>query len=897
MKKTAQSKFSPFGALTVVVVVFVGNFTAYAQSSYQPYTFSTFAGLADIPGSTDGNGSAARFQLPVGVAVDSTGNVFVADSGNFTVRKISDTGDVITLAGQAGSGGSNDGTGTAARFSFVAGLAVDFNENVYVADAGNQTIRKIDSLGVVTTLAGLAGNPGSADGTGSAARFHDPSGVTVDQFGNVFVGDSSNNTIRMITPGGVVSTVAGLAGQVGSTDGTGSAARFNSPQGVAVDLKQNIYVADYDNNTIRKIAPGGIVSTLAGLAGSKGSVDGTGSAAQFNNPFAVAAENSGFLYVADSRNHIIRKVTPEGSVTTLAGLADTSGSADGTGSVARFDFPEGVAVDRFGSLFVADTLNDTIRLGALAAPVITSPLSDTATALQQFVYQFEASGATDLAVNGLPPELTFDPSTAAITGVPMEFLGTFPVQLTATNATGSTNATLFLTLQGLPPAGPVIISSTSAKGRTGSPFTFQVLTTGATSAARLTATGLASGLSVDPVTGLIAGTPTADGSFGVTLTVTDGQFSIDGTLQLTFTSDPTVPVIVSPSSATIFAGQFFNYVIDAPSTADPETDSTGYALQGNLPPGLGFDSANGIISGTPQAHIGLIPEPQLSGGVVTNVQLFATNSHGTGTIPLVFFRPPIGTVNISTRLAIGTGDTVLIGGFIITGNAPKKVLLRGLGPSLPVPGALQDPTLELHDSSSLLGSNDNWRDTQEQEIIATTIPPTNDLESAIVAILDPGAYTVILSGKNGTTGVGLVEIFDVGTASFDVMSQAQLVNISTRALVQTGDNVMIGGFIVSGTDPVNVLVRAIGPELTGQGVAGALQDTTLELHDGYGLLLASNDDWQTDQEQEIIDTTVPPTDSRESAILSTLPAGAYTAIVRGKNATTGVGLVEAYVLP
>ena len=283
--------------------------------------------------------------------------------------------------------------------------------------------------------------------------------------------------------------------------------------------------------------------------------------------------------------------------------------------------------------------------------------------------------------------------------------------------------------------------------------------------------------------------------------------------------------------------------------------------------------------------------------MVTNVQLFATNSNGTGTIPLVFFLAPAGVVNISTRLAVGTGDNVLIGGFIITGNAPKKVLIRGIGPSLPVAGTLQDTTLDLYDSSGQLGSNDNWRDSQEQEIIATTIPPTDSLESAIVAVLEPGAYTAILSGKNSSTGVGLVEVYDLGTASFDVSSQAQLVNISTRGLVQTGDNVMIGGFIVSGSDPVNVLVRAIGPELTASGVAGALQDTTLELYDSNAALLVSNDDWESDQKQEIIDTTVPPTDPHESAIVRTLANGAYTAIVRGKNSATGVALVEVYVLP
>jgi len=899
--KAARWAFSPSGALTMVVSALVGTITAHAQSHYQPYSFTTFAGLAGTPGSVDGTGNVARFDQPFGVAVDGAANVFVGDTANHTIRKITSAGDVSTLAGQAGSPGSADGQGALARFTFPEGVAVDLSGNVYVADSGNHTIRKIDSSGLVSTLAGLAGNPGSTDGMGSAARFDEPSDVAVDEFGNVFVGDSFNNTIRMITPAGVVSTIAGLAGQPGSADGTASAARFNFPAGVAVDLKANIYVADNGNHTIRQIAPGGIVSTLAGLAGNKGSADGTGNAARFNSPFAVAVDNPGNVYVADSSNHTIRKVTPAGAVSTLAGLADTSGSSDGAGSAARFDLPEGLAVDRLGNLLVADTLNDTIRLGALAPPVITSPLTFVATRSQPIVYQFEALGATSLSVDDLtlPPGLSFDSVLSAIIGTVTDSEGTFQVALSASNATGTTNATLSLTIQPLP-AGPVIISSTSATGRTGSPFTFQVLTTGATSAARLSASNLPPGLTVDAVgavTGVISGTPTTDGSYGVTLTVVDGQFTAIATLELTLTSDPTVPVIISPSSATIFTGQPFNYAINAPSSVDPDSDPTGYASQGNLPPGLGLDAFTGIISGTPQARSGLIPSPQLSGGVVTNVELFASNSQGTGTIPLVFFQPPIGTVNISTRLDVGTSDNVLIGGFIITGNAPKQVLLRGIGPSLPVPGALQDTTLELHDSSGLLGSNDNWRDTQEQEIIATTIPPTNDLESAIVAILDPGPYTVILSGKNSTTGVALVEVYDLGTASFDVSSQAQLVNISTRALVQTGDNVMIGGFIVSGDNPSNVLLRAIGPELTGNGVADALQDPTMELHDSNGALLAFNDDWQTDQEQEIIDTTIPPTDPRESAIVSTLTAGAYTAIVQGKNSTTGVGLVEVYVLP
>jgi hypothetical protein len=207
---------------------------------------------------------------------------------------------------------------------------------------------------------------------------------------------------------------------------------------------------------------------------------------------------------------------------------------------------------------------------------------------------------------------------------------------------------------------------------------------------------------------------------------------------------------------------------------------------------------------------------------------------------------------------------------------------------------LQDPTLELHDSAANVVFNDNWRDTQEEIILETTIPPANDNESAIVIALDPGNYTAIVAGKNGATGIGLVEVYDLGTASLDTSGNARLAQISTRGFVDTGNNVMIGGFIIS-SQATRVIVRAIGPSLSAVGIANALQDTVLELHDSNGTI-ASNDDWRSTQEQEIIDTGVPPTDDRESAIVANLAVGNYTAIVRGKDNTTGVVLVEAYNL-
>ena len=249
--------------------------------------------------------------------------------------------------------------------------------------------------------------------------------------------------------------------------------------------------------------------------------------------------------------------------------------------------------------------------------------------------------------------------------------------------------------------------------------------------------------------------------------------------------------------------------------------------------------------------------------------------------------------NISTRLLVETGDNVLIGGFIITGTQPKKIIVRAIGPSLSslFPGTLANPILELRNASGgLIASNDNWRSDQEAEIIATGIPPSNDLESAIVATLpaNSSAYTAIVRGVNNGTGIGVVEAYDL-----DRTVDSKLANISTRGFVQTGDNVLIGGLIVVGQNPLRVIVRAIGPSLT---LPGALGNPTLELRDGNGALIASNDDWRTDQEAEIIATGIPPTNDLESAIVRNLAPGNYTAIVRGVNNTTGIAVVEAYAL-
>lgn len=259
-------------------------------------------------------------------------------------------------------------------------------------------------------------------------------------------------------------------------------------------------------------------------------------------------------------------------------------------------------------------------------------------------------------------------------------------------------------------------------------------------------------------------------------------------------------------------------------------------------------------------------------------------------------QPPAQSLNLSARLPVGSGDDVLIGGLIITGSESKQVLVRGIGPSLaingtPLSNTLADPVLELYQGDTLLQSNDNWKDSQQSAIEATGIPPINDLESAIVATLAPGSYTVILRGQNDGTGIGLVEAYDLAAAA-----QASLANTSTRGFVQGGDDVLIAGFIIGNGGSDTVVVRAIGPSLADSGVVNPLADPTLDLYDANGLVIRSDDNWRDTQESLIQSTGLAPTKDAESALIRSLAPGRYTAVVRGKDGGTGVALVEVYNL-
>lgn len=344
------------------------------------------------------------FPFPVAIDVNANGQIYVADTALHTIQRIESTGVVNLLAGGKGQTGATDGQGAGALFNQPGGLAVTSTGSLLVSDTANGMVRSITAAGLVTTLAGSGSSRGSTDGKGAAALFAAPEGVAQGADGTYFVADSINHTIRKITADGTVTTFAGTAGSSGASDGTGAGARFNQPVGIAVGTGGRVYVADTANNLIRAINAEGVVTTLAGVTAVAGAKDGTGGEALFNQPRGLTTDASGNLYVADTGNSVIRKVTPTGVVTTLAGLTTIGGLKDGTGSDAWFNLPRDLAADSGGNLYVADTGNAAIRKVTPAGVVTTLALTGGETPAPP-------SGGSTPGGSSPPPPSTGSPST------------------------------------------------------------------------------------------------------------------------------------------------------------------------------------------------------------------------------------------------------------------------------------------------------------------------------------------------------------------------------------------------------------------------------------------------------------------------------------------------------
>ena len=549
------------------------------------------------------------------------------------------------------------------------------------------------------------------------------------------------------------------------------------------------------------------------------------------------------------------------------------------------------------------TVQDTAPV--LHAPAIISSASTTFTAGTEGTFTVHTTGVptATLSLTGTQPSwLSFidnTDGTATLAGIPDPGSNpSYAFTITATNGVSPDAVQSFTLFVVNPP--PALTSADNATFVVGTFGTFTVRTTPPVPSATVSFTGtLPAGITFVPNgdgTATVSGTAAvaSEGSYPINISASNGTLP-DAVQTFTITVQdappvPEAPGITSAATGSFTVGTAGTFTITATGTPTPS-----FTLTGAQPSWLSFvDNTDGTatLSGTPDADSDLSYSFTITArnGVSPNAtQDFTLTVQQTPTNATL--------VNISTRLLVQTGGKVGIGGFIITGSDAKKVLIRGMGPTLTsfgVPNALQDPVLELHDSTgAVVVGNDNWKIPQETAIATTGLAPPDDHESAILLTLQPGSYTVIESGKNGTSGVGLIELYDV-----DAGANSHLSNISTRGVVQTGANVMIGGFIVSGANgSVNLIVRALGPSLAKFGVPSPLADPRLGLYDSNGTLMMSNDNWKDSQQAAIKNSGLQPPNDLDSAILVTLPTGNYTAIVRGKNGGTGVALVEVYRLP
>ena len=543
-------------------------------------SLSTFAGQAGAFGSTDATTTAARFNTPTGLAVDSLGNIYVADTTNHVIRKITSAGVVTTLAGSPGASGNLDGTGSAARFNAPSGVAVNTVGTVYVADTFSHTIRMITAQGVVTTLAGAPGVSGSANGMGAAAQFNYPAGVAVDPSGFVFVADTFNHTIRRITADGTVSVFAGSSGIRGGVNDLGGAARFAFPSALATDSSGNLYVADSYNHVIRRVLTTGLVSTLAGTFGTVGTTD---SPALFNQPLGVAVDSSGNVYVADTFSSTIRRITPVGVVSTLAGLPSTVGSIDGIGSAARLNQPYGIAVDAAGKIYVSDTRNHTIRRsGTVTAPQIQTQPAAVASAVGGTVsFSVAATGAPTPAIFQWQRRPVDGSGFVVITdGAP--YSGASTATLSVAGVTSAMNGDQFRVLvsnlispEALSNAvaltvgtAPVFTSAVTATFQAATSGSFTVTATSATTVT-FSATGLPSWATLNTSTGEITGAPVDTAGSPVTVSISaNNGLAVTQALVITVTPAVIAPAItVQPVSASVDQGQIATLSVTATGTA------------------------------------------------------------------------------------------------------------------------------------------------------------------------------------------------------------------------------------------------------------------------------------------------------------------------------------------
>jgi sugar lactone lactonase YvrE len=811
---------------------------------------------------------------------------------SFVDGQPSQTGSyTVVVANSLGTATSNPATLTVLAVPLISGLssttvgylALPFQLGLAISNSPT-------SVAIAGLPPGLVFDSASdlISGTPTATGVYN---VTITGSNSYGAGISSATTLTIGPTPLVFTPLAG--GQTGSLDGAGSAAQFDQPSGLAIDSQGNLYVADTGNSTIRKVTPSGVVTTLAGTAGMTGSADGQGSAALFSSPTGIALDSSGNVYVTDTGNGTIRKITASGDSSTIAGTPGTMGSSNGTGADALFNAPTGISVDPSGNLYVADSGNDTIRVITPAGSVTT---------LAGLALQTGEIDAFGIGARFNNP-----------TGVTLDADGNVYV-----NDTGN------FALREITPAGSVsTLATLPTRGSVGGPSYYKVpvfegMTIDASGDLYL-AQGPTDYFIAHGIDGVLTDLfqVSSAGAIGtlqewsyaedlieplvppafVTGVARDGggnlYILIDGVLEKSsLASGPSVSV--EPQSQTVRSGQTVTLSVTANSNPSPSYQwlFDGVAIAGATSSTLTLSNVSPAQAGSYAVAVSTAYTD-----VVSDVATLTI----TGSAARL--------INISTRAQVGTGGNILISGFVIGGSGMETLLIRADGPGLAqfgVTGVLAQPTLSVFDNTGkVITSNTSWGTNSNPALIASTgssvgafALQVGSADCALIVSLPAGAYTAQVSGLNRTTGVGLAEIYEVSSTG------TRLINISTRAQVGTGANILIPGFVISGGGNEQVLVRADGPGLTQFSVSGILSQPSLRVFNNAGTVIDSNAGWGTNSDPSQIASTSAnvgafalASGSADSADIVDLTEGAYTMQISGVNDTTGVALAEVYEVP
>ena len=864
-----------------------------------PYTFTTLAGQ-NSNDYKDGTGTQALFNQPTGIAVDSSGNVYVADSYNYVIRKITPSGVSTTIAGKPGVTGNTDGVGNAASFGQVQGLAIDSAGILYVTDITYNTIRKLTNNSGTWTVSTFVSSTGGLS---------NPYGIAIDPSGNIYVADTGNLVIRKISSTGAVSTIAGYQGRLGGTDGTGTAATFSGPLGIATDTSGTIYVADSGGDTIRKVTPTGTVTTLGGFVGAPGFLDGplNLNASQFSHPYAIVVDANKNIYISDGNNNsYIRQISAAGIVSTIGG-SGFSGTSDGTGSQASFLQVFGLALDSAGKLYVANSGIGTIRIGTLATsnstPVITTnPANQNATAGFGVTLQVQATGSGPLSYQWYfnSTALTNSSTVSGATGTTLvisNFTSTSAGQyyVIISNAYGSVkssvaNVAIPITITTQPISQNALIggSVTLTAVATGSSPTYQwnfngTPIIGATSAS-YTASNIQS---------------SAAGSY--TLTVTNAVS--------TATSQSAILTLLNPLISTQPQSQ--SAPLGGSTTLSVTATGAGLTYQWN------FNGKAIVGASTSSYTITNLQSSNTGSYTVTISNSFGSVTSSPAVISLG--NNPGRLINLSVLTLDGPGSQLLTVGFVTGGlgtTGSQNLLIRASGPALATYGvttALADPSLTVFNGSTATASNDNWASSAANQTAVTAADtatqafPLTDptsLDAALVVSLPTSGYSIQVAGKGASTGNVLAEIYDATVVGSYTSQTPRLINVS--CLQQVSQNgILSAGFVIGGATPLTVLIRVSGPTLSAFGVLNVMPDPTLTVFTG-STQIAKNSGWaSTAANQSSVMSAEALTNaftytsmtSHDAAIVLTLNPGSYTVQATSASGVAGNTLIEIYSVP